>query len=240
MRGGSGAARFPVGRSRRRGAEGFTLVELLVGMTATLLIMAIIPPVFETIMASTGQSGDVVSGADQARLAFENLEGQVASADQVCLPTQISNSISVASGFGLRAEVATQSGTEWDQWYLNASSGQLWEERDYTPPENGNPSVEGNWQVVATSLANSSASPPFAFLTTAQGSPQSVSIDLVVEEADGSRKQVVELRSAVAAFDVSGTTTTTSTSTTTTTVPATTTTTTTPSVPTCSAAEPSQ
>ncbi len=190
-------------------------------MAVTLVIVALIPPLLETVTNSASTSEGISAGTGQANIAIENLTAQVVSADQICLPTQLT-----ASGFTVRIlQILSTSYTSagapvttyrWDQWRLNSSNNKLEEEESATQPNtsasgivwprsNGSP----QWVTVVQPIVNSSSIPPippFSLNNLFPGSPQSLAIDLQVQEAHGQKqqnKQLVELKSSVAALDTS-------------------------------------
>ena len=186
-------------------SSGFTLIELLVSMTILLVVVGLLPSILESTMTATSAAEGGATGAAQVELAIQNLDAQVASASQVCLPTQLTDPasgtpVTVASGFGLRIEQMTSASTyQWEQWSVNSSSGLLQEER-YTPQGPGQ-----GWVTVAKTVYNSSTVVPvvvpFKVSTASTGSPQKVSIDLQVREQPGRLSEKLEMQSAVSAFN---------------------------------------
>jgi prepilin-type N-terminal cleavage/methylation domain-containing protein len=186
-------------RRARSDSSGFTLVELVVAMALTLVVVALLPRILETTMTATSSAQGTATGAAQAELAIQNLDAQVASASQVCLPTQLTDPtsgtpVTVTSGFALRVEQVESATTDqWEQWEVNTSSGLLQEER-YTPQQAG-----GGWVTVAKTIYNSTVV-PFTEPSVTAGSPQEVLIDLQVSERPGRLSQKLEIKSAVSAF----------------------------------------
>ena len=179
--------------------SGFTLVEMVVTMALLLLIMLVLPAILSTTTTATSTSEGTTTVAANAQLAIQNLDAQVASASQVCLPTQLTNPASgspltVSSGFALRVEqVESPTTNQWEQWVVNTSTGLLQEER-YTPGDAGN-----GWVTIAKTIYNATIV-PFTEPTAAQGSPQELLIDLQVSEKPGRLSEKLEIKSAVSAF----------------------------------------
>jgi prepilin-type N-terminal cleavage/methylation domain-containing protein len=183
-------------------SSGFTLIEVVVSMTLLLIVVSLLPSILATTTTATSSARAVVTGAAQAELAMQNLGTQVASASQMCLPTQLTapksgTPLTAASGFALRIEQVTSASTStwrWKQWQVNTTSGLLQEDR-YTPGTAG-----GGWVTVATGISNSTVTP---FTSTPNpGLPQELSIDLQVKEHPGRLSQTLEIRSAVSAFSM--------------------------------------
>ena len=191
-----GAAR----RRNRDDSSGFTLIELVVAMAITLLVMSAVPSIIEAMTTASSTAEGTAIASEQAQLATDNLDSQVASASQVCLPTQLTNPASpgvpmtVSPGFALRIEQVTSSTTDqWKQWVVNTASG-LMQEETYTPGAAG-----GGWVTVAKTIYNSTVV-PFTEPTAAAGSPQELLIDLQVSEHPGRLSQKLTIKSAVSAF----------------------------------------
>jgi hypothetical protein len=170
-------------------------------MTILLVVVGLLPSILESTMTATSAAEGGATGAAQVELAIQNLDAQVASASQVCLPTQLTDPasgtpVTVASGFGLRIEQMTSASTyQWEQWSVNSSSGLLQEER-YTPQAAGH-----GWVTVAKTVYNASTVVPFKVSTASTGSPQKVSIDLQVREQPGRLSEKLEIQSALSAFN---------------------------------------
>jgi len=198
-------AREHHGAPRRKAggdSSGFTLIELVVSMTLVLVVVSLLPSILSTTTTATSSAQSVVAGAAQAELAMQNLDTQVASASQMCLPTQLTapqsgTPLTAASGFALRIEQVTSASTStwrWEQWEVNTTSGLLQEDK-YTPGAAG-----GGWVTVATGISNSTVTP---FTSSPNpGLPQELSIDLQVKEHPGRLSQTLEIRSAVSAFSM--------------------------------------
>jgi|GEM_PF-2284324 len=220
--------------------DGLTLVELLVAALVTLLVLAAVPAIFQTVSATSASSTNISDGAAQARLAVESLAAQVGSAAEICLPTQVTS-----AGFTVRiGQITSTSGAggaltttgRWDQWRVT-SSGRLQEETSATETEasygfpTSNLSWNG-WFTVASGLANGASSPPFTWSdgtdntfpsSPTVGQPEALTINFLVKVTERGSSETVQVRTAVSALDALGTTTTSTTTssstTTTTTVP---------------------
>jgi len=187
-------------RMARGDSSGFTLIELVISMALLLIVMSLLPSILSTTTTATSSERAVAAGAAQAELAMQNLDTQVASASQLCLPTQLTaptsgTPLTAGSGFALRIEQVTSASTStwrWEQWEVNKTSGLLQEE-SYTPGAAGR-----GWVTVASGISNSTV-PPFTSTPT-PGLPQELSIDLQVKEHPGRLSQTLEFRSAVSAF----------------------------------------
>ena len=155
-------------REARNDSSGFTLVEMIVTMAIIMVVMTLLPSILSTTSTATASAEGMVTGAAQAQLAIQSLDAQVASASQVCLPTQLTNPtigspLTATSGFALRVEqVESSTANQWEQWVVNTSSGILQEER-YTPGAVGN-----GWLTVAKTIYNSTVV-PFTEPTAAHG-----------------------------------------------------------------------
>jgi prepilin-type N-terminal cleavage/methylation domain-containing protein len=195
-----------------RHSPGFTLVELIVTMMLLSIVMAAVIPTLVAVTGSITTSGQVLTGEAQARLAIQNLEIQVASASEICLPTQFTT-----AGFTLRIlqvlSTTTSGGSltttyRWDQWMVATGTSVLEEEDSANQsttsstgiswPKNSNGSAA--WVPVSHYMVNSST-PPFSLLSTSKGSPQALSVDLQVSDGTGHGAQVVTMQSTIAALD---------------------------------------
>jgi prepilin-type N-terminal cleavage/methylation domain-containing protein len=179
---------------RGREDRGYSLVELIVALALSALIMSVVPSLFQTVTtASTSAQGTAI-GSEQADLAIQNLDRQVASASQVCLPTQVTTAQTATGGWALRIEQVEASGVpQWEQWVVDPASGVMQEE-SFTPGGAGN-----GWETVARTIYNTTI-PPFQEPTAAPGSPQEVVVDLQVSERPGRLTQTLEIKSAISAF----------------------------------------
>lgn len=178
----------------RDDSSGFSLVELCVAMALTALVMSVVPSVFESVTTASTTSEGTSIGSEQADLAIQNLDRQVASASQVCLPTQVTTTESVTSGWALRIYQVEPSGvSQWEQWVVDPTDGVMKEE-SFTAGGAGN-----GWITVAHTIYNTTIA-PFQEPTAAAGSPQEVLIDLQVSERPGRLTQTLEIKSAVSAF----------------------------------------
>jgi len=111
----------------RNDESGFTLIEMVVAMALTLIVLLLLPAILSTTTTATSTSEGTTTGAEDAQLAIQNLDAQVASASQVCLPTPalVGESITLPSGtytitgvtnattITLSAVVAAASGLSW-------------------------------------------------------------------------------------------------------------------------------
>jgi prepilin-type N-terminal cleavage/methylation domain-containing protein len=180
--------------SAKADQSGFSLVELCVAMALTALVMSVVPSVLETVTTASTTSEGTSIGSEQADLAIQNLDRQVASASQVCLPTEVTTSQTVTSGWALRIYQVEPSGvSQWEQWVVDPSAG-IMKEETFTPGGAGD-----GWVTVAHTIYNTTIA-PFQEPTAAAGSPQEVLIDLQVSEQPGRYPQTLEIKSAVSAF----------------------------------------
>jgi prepilin-type N-terminal cleavage/methylation domain-containing protein len=205
---GTASRRLAAGRH----STGFTLVELVVTMMLTSIVLAAIIPTLEAVSGSITTSRQVLTGEAQARLAIENLETQVSSASEICLPTQLT-----AAGFTLRIleilSTTTSGGTltttyRWDQWMVPTGAAVLEEEDSATQtttsstgiswPKNGDGSAA--WVPVSHYVVNSSTA-PFSLPSTSKGSPQALSVYLQVSDGTGAGTQIAVMQSTIAALD---------------------------------------
>ncbi|MHB1988089.1 MAG: PilW family protein [Acidimicrobiales bacterium] len=179
----------------RSDSSGFTLVELIVAMAISMIVMSVIPSLFETVTTATANTQGISTASEQAGLAIQSLDVQVSSASQVCLPTQLTATQTVTEGWALRVEQLEASGPQqWEQWVVDPTTG-LMQEETFTPGGAG-----GGWTTVAKTIYNSTSIPPFTEPLAATGSPQEVLIDLEVSEKPGRLTQKLEIKSAVSAF----------------------------------------
>lgn len=186
----------------RRDDGGFSLIELLVGLALTALMMSVVPSLFDTVTTASTTAQGTSIGSEQADLAIQNLDRQVASASQVCIPSQVTSSESATTetydgnpaGWALRVYQVEPSGvSQWEQWVVDPTAGVMREET-FTPGGAGN-----GWETVAHTLYNTTI-PPFQEPPAAAGSPQEILIDLQVSEQPGRLRQTLEMKSAVSAF----------------------------------------
>lgn len=180
----------------RRSEAGFSLIELIVGMAITILVMSAVPALLQTVNTASSSAQGASIGSEQATLAIQNLDQQVTSASQVCLPTEVTTAPeTVSAGFALRIEQVEPTGVQqWKQWVVNSTTG-LMQEESFTAGGAGN-----GWVTVAKTIYNPTSNPPFQMPTAATGSPQEVLIDLEVSEQPGRLTQRLEIKSAVSAF----------------------------------------
>ena len=179
--------------------DGFTLIELAVAMTITLVLLAMIPLVIEAASDATAYSQGLSAGAAQARTAVQEMTLRVESASQVCLPTQMTTvGPTVTSGFGIRVLSNAFGKTQWDQWMLNSTTHVLLEQDWPTTWVTGN--AVPPWNPIAQAIVNSTTV-PFSLPSGTTGSPQTLALDLQVTESYGNKTQGVELKTSIAAFD---------------------------------------
>jgi len=190
--------RPPHARSRPDDA-GFTLIELMVAITITLVLLALVPTVMESVSHGAAYSQGVAAGASQALTLVQELESRVESASQICLPTQLTTAgPTVSAGFAVRVLTSAFGQPSWDQWMLNASTHVLQEQQWSTTWVTGN--AVPPWITIGTSIVNSSTV-PFALPTVVTGSPQTLTVDLQTKETEGTQSQSIEFKSSVTAFD---------------------------------------
>ena len=152
-------------------SSGFTLIEMVVTMAIILVVMSLLPAALSTTQTATASAVGTAAGAAQAQLAIQNLDTQVASANQVCLLTQLTNPtigspLTASSGFAVRVEqVESPTTNQWEQWDVNTSL-RILQEESYTPGAAGH-----GWVTVAKTIYNSTVV-PFTEPAAAPGSPR--------------------------------------------------------------------
>jgi len=181
---------------------GFTIVELLISLLLTGLLLTLVPPLLSTVLSSTSTDEGIAAGAGQARIAIENINLEVGSASEICLPTSLTvTGPVVSSGFAVRVLTYAfgTGGEQWVQWYLDTTTGTLQEQRwqqDWLPTDPPSP-----WETVATGVTTAGSSPPFSLPTAVQGSPQSLAVELSVSESRGRETVSVPIHFTVAGLD---------------------------------------
>ena len=179
--------------------EGFTLVELMVAITITIVLLAMVPFVIQAVSDSAAYSQGTAAASTQARTAFQEMQNRVQSASQVCLPTQMTTvGPTVTAGFGLRIMTYAFGKSQWDQWIVNTSTHTLQEQEWPSNWVNGN--AVPAWNTVATGVVNSSTV-PFSLPTVSTGSPQTLAADLQLQTSYGHTKQSAEFKATMAALD---------------------------------------
>jgi prepilin-type N-terminal cleavage/methylation domain-containing protein len=185
--------------SSRPNDDGFTLIELMVAITITLVLLAMVPSVMEAVTHGADYAQGTSAAAAQALTLVQELESRVESASQICLPTQLTTvGPTVTSGFAVRVLTTAFGKSYWDQWMLNSSTHVLQVQQWPTTWVTGN--AVPSWNTIGKSIANSSTV-PFALPTVATGSPQTLTVDLQTTETEGNTSQKVEFKSSVTAFD---------------------------------------
>ncbi len=149
--------RTPHARTRP-GDDGFTLIELMVAITITLVLLAMVPTVMESVSHGAAYSQGVAAGAGQALTLVQELESRVESASQICLPTQLTTAgPTVSAGFAVRVLTSAFGQPSWDQWMLNTSTHVLEEQQWSTTWMTGN--AVPPWITIGNSIVNSSTAP---------------------------------------------------------------------------------
>ena len=172
---------------------------MLVSLVITLVIVATIPPILQTVQGSTTASAGISAGSAQAGLAVENIAVQVGSASQICLPTSLTlTGPTVAPGFAVRVLSLAFNKSEWVQWMVDTSTHVLEQQEWPTTWTAGNPVP--SWVVVAHPVVNS-VIPPFSLPSSTSGAPRSLAIALYVTEAQRHTSQPVVVKSSVAALN---------------------------------------
>lgn len=179
---------------------GFTLIELVVTLAVTALVLSIIPSVLMATTRSTTTSQGIAAGTAQARIAMGNLGAEVGSANLICLPTTLTTNPAdptVAPGFAVRVLSHAYGQDHWVQWAVYGQT--LYEQRWPTTWATG--AAEPPFVPVALPIVNSTVA-PFSLSAAATGSPQVLSIDLLIGATTrGIASQPVEIKSAIAALD---------------------------------------
>ncbi len=184
---------------RHAGSDGFTLIELAMAMTVTLILLFMVPVAIKAVTDSSAYTQGTAAGSAQVRTALEDLQSRVESASQICLPTQMTSAgPTVASGFAVRVLSGAFGTTQWDQWMVNTTTHVLSEQ---TWPTNW---VVGDavpqWIPIASKIVNSSTA-PFSLPTVTTGSPQELALDLQAMETYSNTSQSVALKGSISAFD---------------------------------------
>ncbi len=192
----------PAGAPRGAGDAdaGTTLVELSLAMTIMLLLVALVPFGISAVSRATAYARGTSQGAAVAMSVAQRLRDDVASASQVCLPTQLTTTgPTVPSGFAVRVRTESLGKDRWTQWYVDTATGTFYEQDRPAGWTAGNPSP--GWVAAARSVVNTSAQPPFSLPTVAAGSPQTVAVDVRVDVREGQRSEPVRLQTTIAAFN---------------------------------------
>ena len=142
------------GRWARKAAseDGLSLPEMLIAMAVLGVVMAAMFSVLTNVQRGVERQSDRVQGVDQARLAMEQIQHEVASA----------RALTVASGISMdvytRTNEDTRGASKCVQWRV--SGGDL-QTRNWTPPwTNAQPVT---WRTVATDLTNSTGAGMWLF-----------------------------------------------------------------------------
>lgn len=123
--------------------EGMTLVEVLVASSLLVLVLGSVLGVLATVQQGFEREVDRAVGVDQARLAIEQIQHEVASARAVTVANYISMDVYT------RTNEDTRGTSKCVQWRL--SSGTL-QSRTWTWPWDAGQS--NAWRTVATDLTN--------------------------------------------------------------------------------------
>lgn len=184
---------------KRSNDDGFTLIELMVAITITLVLLALVPSVMQAVTHGADYTQGTTAGAAQALTLVQELESRVESASQICLPTQMTTvGPTVTSGFAVRVLTSAYGQSLWDQWMVNTATHVLQVQQWPTTWVTGN--AVPPWVTIGQSIVNSSTV-PFALPTVVTGSPQTLTVDLQMRETEGNESQNVEFKSSVTAFD---------------------------------------
>lgn len=184
----------------KRGSEGFTLIELAITMVITLVLVGLVAPTIVAATDASDYSEGINGGIALAREGLQSLQAQVESATEICLPSGsnalYSGSATVTAGWALRVLTLANGKTQWVQWYL---TGGVLEEQVWPTAWTTGQAVPG-WVPVAQKFTNNSA--PFALpnVPAGNGSPQSLTVDLWVNQGVGNKVQSIELQSGISAF----------------------------------------
>lgn len=138
------------------GDRGLTLVELLVTMLLSAILLGIVATPFLTVTTVSRSAVSSSQAAASARAAFADMSASIASASEICLPTQLTSTQTTALGNAVRVKTDVYGTSAWEQWWLDPSTGQLLAQRwvGSTPPS--------SWRTVASQVSpTSSATPPF-------------------------------------------------------------------------------
>ncbi|MDR3649833.1 MAG: prepilin-type N-terminal cleavage/methylation domain-containing protein, partial [Acidimicrobiales bacterium] len=184
---------------KRSDDDGFTLIELMVAITITLSLLALVPTVMQAVTHGADYAQGTSAGAAQALTLVQELESRVESASQICLPTQMTTvGPTVTAGFGVRVLTSAYGKSLWDQWIVDTATHTLQVQQWPTTWVVGN--AVPPWVTIGNSIVNSSTV-PFALPTVVTGSPQTLTVDLQMKETEGNESQNIEFKSSVTAFD---------------------------------------
>jgi|GEM_PF-1788328 len=158
-----------VRQERGRNDSGFTLTELMVSMLLTSVLLAVIiaPLISVTDTATTTEMASEAAATTTA--VIESMQAGVSSASEMCLPTQVTPSASsspqvVQPGNAVRVltDVFDTTGVtpEWEQWWIDPTSGQL---RAQTWPATATATQPTTWRVVTGNVVHTTGGRlPFA------------------------------------------------------------------------------
>jgi len=184
---------------KRRTDEGFTLVELMVAMTVTMLLLAILPSLIETVSNSNSYAQGTTTASIQVRTAVQDLEFRVESSSQICLPTQLTTvGPSVTSGYAVRVLSSAFGSSVWVQWWLNTSTNEL--EKQVWPVTWTSGNAVPQWIPVASGIVNLSTV-PFGLPTAVTGSPQSLTVSLQARATTSNKTHTAQLTTTISALD---------------------------------------
>jgi prepilin-type N-terminal cleavage/methylation domain-containing protein len=174
--------RAPNLRTRLQPEEGFTLVEMVVAMGILSLVLIVFFSTLSAIQGAVARQDNLSQTNDQARLALQELDREIRSANIIYDPATESYKPSgiAVSGFALRAYTQSNYGTGRSTyvcalWQITTS--QALQVRTWPPQQ---PSQATAWRTVAEGIVNSAvpsaASPTPAFSLSSSGFTVSVTL----------------------------------------------------------------
>ncbi len=201
-----------VWRRRPRGDDGFTLMDLVAGMTVMSILMAIFTTSIVLMFRSSNRSQAVANTAQQVNNAFIWLERKIRYADFISAPGQDANDGGAWYVEFQSIDPATNAPV-CHQLRVDQHSEQL-QQRSWT--DSG---PAGGWQPLATGVTNGGATPdsgnqPFERLQPGEGQPSSptnaalpalpslqLTVNLTVREGHGPDAASSQSRVTLAAFN---------------------------------------
>lgn len=195
-------------RFRMETEEGFTLVEMIIAMGILSLVLVVFFGTLVAIQGAVARQDNLTQTNDQARLALQQLDREIRSANLIYDPsteTYHPSGIS-ASGFALRIYTQSNFGTGRSTYVCTLwqiTSGQALQVRTWPPQQ---PNLATSWRTVAEDIVNpvvpASASPTPAFSVSSSGFTVNVTL-LVNRDLVRRPTQTETLQGAVTGRNIS-------------------------------------
>jgi Tfp pilus assembly protein PilW len=168
---------------RTRGDDGFSLMDVVVGMAITGIVMALFTGSIVLVYGSSNRTQAVARTSGEITAAFTWLDRQIRYADYVAVPGRVAAD---GGNWYVEFENATTVPATCYQLRLDGSAGQL-QQRNWTPG-----GVASSWQPLAGGVTNGaaaagSADQPFTLVPVGAGvGTEQLAVTLIVAAGGGS------------------------------------------------------